>query len=759
MKKFLTLRLAVLIAGASLVLSGCASPFALPTPRTNNPAGEKKQVEKEIPADVKAELDKQSQIKKFKDYEELAAFLEDNQNSGGYSGGYGLGSGALVKTLSSAPMEDMAYAREESGAAQKAPAAMTNDASSDYSKTNIQVAGVDEADIVKTDGEYVYAIARNSLYIVKAYPAEKAEVLAKIEFKSRPQEMYISGDRLAVIGANDQIYTNEFYKKFRRQSPYSFLKIFDISNRRNPKQVRDLDFEGNYFNSRLIGDQIYFVSNNYNYYFVPGEPVVPRLMENGEVVSSVCSGNAKCFAPEVYYFDIPYDSYNFTLVSSVNIKTDDSVKGDVYVLSGGQNMYVSPDNIYIAYTKYISEYQLSMMVLKEMVFPKLSAAVQEKVKEIEAAKNYILNENEKMNKISAIVERYEASLSDEEQANLEKELAEKMKQKYQDISKELEKTVIHKIGIKNGDLEYKTFGEVTGSVLNQFSMDESGDYFRIATTKNRTWSQFSGQDQEALDSYSNLYVLDKNLKVVGAVEKIAPGERIYSVRFMQNRAYMVTAKQTDPLFVIDVSSPAAPKILGELKMPGYSSYLHPYDDKYLIGIGKDTAATEWGGTKVKGLKISLYDVSDVANPKVVKDYIMGDAGSDSLALNDHKAFLFDKEKNLLAIPVTISEDKNGQGWGTPVFNGAAVFKIDETGIELKGKIDHSDGGKYAQQDCWWGWCYYDNNVQRLLYIGNTLYSMSNQYLKANNLSDLKELKNLELKKERNNPEDDIEIIN
>jgi uncharacterized secreted protein with C-terminal beta-propeller domain len=233
-----------------------------------------------------------------------------------------LGAGLLVKTMSSIDVpqaaNEVGMAEESLAPARDSVAVLDSEASDDYSKTNVQVEGVDESDIVKTDGEYAYIISQNNLFIVKAYPAEKAEVLAKIEFKSRPQELYISGDRMAVIGANDQVYSYENYKNFRRRSNYSFLKVFDISDRRSPKQVRDLDFEGSYFNSRLIGDQLYFVTNNYNYYYIAGETVVPRLFDNGEIVSSVCVDSEKCFAPEVYYFDIPYDSYNFVLVSSVN---------------------------------------------------------------------------------------------------------------------------------------------------------------------------------------------------------------------------------------------------------------------------------------------------------------------------------------------------------------------------------------------------------------------------------------------------------
>jgi inhibitor of cysteine peptidase len=762
MKKTFKIKLMAALLLSTLALSGCSLSFGKKTQVSTElpPAGQEtvEQTPGEVPPEIQKSLDDQSKIKKFKDYEELAAFLDEGPAASNYAyyGDVGFGGGIrremLVKSVAPTASIDnigLGMAQEET--------AVADGGSDDFSQTNVQVEGVDESDIVKSDGEYVYAVSNNDLFIIKAFPADKMEVVSKISFESRPQDIYISGDRLAIFGNNQVLYKSDLYRNFRRQSPFSFLKIFDIKDKKNPRQLRSLDFEGNYFNSRLIGDYIYFVTNNYNYYYLPTDPIIPRLLEDGEAVSSKCEGTAKCFAPEVYYFDIPYDSYNFTQVSSINIKNpEENVKGEIYVLSGGQNMYVSPSNIYIAYTKYVSEYQLTMMVLKEMVLPKLAQSQQDKIKEIEAAKNYILSENEKMSKIAAIVERYMSSLSDDDQDKLQKELEAKMKEKYQSIAKEMEKTVIHKISINKGELSYKAFGEVTGSVLNQFSMDESNGYFRLATTKNRTWSQYAVEDEK--DSYSNVYVLDENMKTVGSLEGLARGERIYSARFMGSRAYLVTFVQTDPLFTIDLSNPSAPKVLGELKIPGFSTYLHPYSDNLLIGFGKDAVASEWGGARTKGLKLSLFDVSDVANPKEVDTYVVGDAGSDSIALNDHKAFLFSKEKNLLSIPATITEDKNGQGWGQMVFSGALVFHVDETGFELKGKIDHSDGGKTGIQDCWWGYCYYDNNVLRSLYIGDNLYTYSNKYLKANSLDDLKELKNLELKKERSGGDDFI-IVN
>jgi inhibitor of cysteine peptidase len=745
------------------LITGCSLPFISKQQAKPAPVVPKNPVTKDEESLVKAEqsilgqLKNQSNIKKFASLDELGEFLENTDT--GLSGAYGMGRGMAVEMDFALDAVSEAMPMAKTASPGLINQGVDNDGGSDdYSKTNVQVEGVDEADIIKTDGKNIYALVKNDLYIIKAYPAESSEVLSKISFKSRPNDIYIKDDKLAVFGQDYQISEYDAYSRWKRRNQYTFFKVFDISDPKNPSQVRDIDFEGNYTNSRMIGDYVYFITSTNNYYYIDGEPVLPRLLDGGVEIDLACAeANGNCVMPDIYYFDIPYDSYNFTVVSSINISDAKAeIEQEHYLMSHAQNMYVSPDNLYITYTKYISEYQLEMEVMREMIYPLLNSKDQEKIVKIESVENYILSLNEKQRKISQILERWAQTLSEAEQEKLEEDLEKAIKQKYTDISKELEKTIIHKIAIKNGELDYKTNGEVTGQVLNQFSMDEHDGYFRIATTKNRTWSRY---EEENRDSYSNLYILDQDLKPVGAVENLAEGERIYSVRFMQGRAYMVTFKQIDPLFVIDVSNPSDPKVLGELKIPGFSNYLHPYDENTLIGFGKDTGETEWGGVRTKGLKLSLFDVRDVNNPKELDTYIMGDAGSDSIALNDHKAFLFDKEKNILALPVSIREDLKERGWGRLSFSGAAVFSVDrENGFELKGKIDHSDGGRASGDDYWRGYQYYDNTVKRSLYIDDTLYTFSNNYIMMNRISDLEDLSKLRLTINKSE-EDDFEIIN
>jgi hypothetical protein len=291
-------------------------------------------------------------------------------------------------------------------------------------------------------------------------------------------------------------------------------------------------------------------------------------------------------------------------------------------------------------------------------------------------------------------------------------------------------TAIHKIAISNGAITYSSRGEVPGILRNQFSMDEYNNNLRVATTSNVYTTRGSYE-------YNNVFVLDAGMKTIGSLTHIAEQETIYSTRFIGDRLYMVTFKRIDPFFVIDLSTPAAPKILGKLKIPGYSDYLHPYDANHIIGIGKETGTTEWGGVSTRGIKLALFDVSDVGNPKQLDKVEIGDPGSDSAALSDHKAFLFDRAKNLLVIParVVVNEpvttDKYG-GIQQNIWYGAYVFGITpETGFTLRGTVEHGTGG---DRYYWYGSS--ANEVRRALYIGDVLYTLSSKKILANSLANI-----------------------
>jgi len=237
-----------------------------------------------------------------------------------------------------------------------------------------------------------------------------------------------------------------------------------------------------------------------------------------------------------------------------------------------------------------------------------------------------------------------------------------------------------------------------------------------------------------------------NLSVIGELENLAVGENLHSARFIADRCYLVTFKNTDPLFVIDLSDPTTPAVLGQLKIPGYSNYLHPYDENHLIGVGKETVeANEGDFAWYQGVKISVFDVSNVSNPIQIANYTIGDRGTDSPILTDHKAFLFDKSKNLLVIPVLVAEINETQypegvppyAYGTPIWQGAYVFNITLTeGLVLRGKVTHGEDGAGVPESSYW--------VKRALYIENVLYTVSDKKIKMNSLEDLTEIKEIQL---------------
>ena len=223
---------------------------------------------------------------------------------------------------------------------------------------------------------------------------------------------------------------------------------------------------------------------------------------------------------------------------------------------------------------------------------------------------------------------------------------------------------------------------------------------------------------------------------------------------MGKKAYLVTFKKVDPLFVLDMANPKNPKVLGKLKIPGYSDYLHPFDETHIIGVGKETIEAAKGDFAwYQGLKMAIFDVSDVSNPKEMHKVVIGDRGTDSYALRDHKAFLFDKEKELLVLPILLAEIpeeqtrplEGNQQWpsyGEPVFQGAFVFKVSlGEGFVERGRITHITPEDELKRGYYYGSEY---SVKRSLFIENVLYTLSERMLKANALDTLEGLKEFSL---------------
>ncbi len=470
------------------------------------------------------------------------------------------------------------------------------------------------------------------------------------------------------------------------------------------------------------------------------------------MVYSESGSKPACGCTDLYYFDMPDYSYQFVTIASLNVKDDTAEPATKVIMSGYTGtIFVSQENIYLSYMKQISYWDTSERLLNA-IKPVLPAEVSQQITDIQSSAS---PRDEKFQQIGEAVQDYYNSLSETEKTAFMESVQDAVQNAYAEIQKETQKTVIQKIGISNGNIEYKGKGEVSGRLLNQFSMDENGGYLRVATTVEGTWDWRSSE--QSSPSVNNVYVLDSSMTVVGSLEDLAPGESIYSARFMGDRAYLVTFKRVDPLFVIDLSDPSNPSLLGKLKIPGYSDYLHPYDENHLIGIGKDVDESIDADkvheddavyyTAIKGVKLSLFDVTDVSNPQEIAKYVIGDRGTESLATSDHKAFLFDKEKNLLVIPIQLAEFKPNQtpesgSYGEYTFQGAYVFSLTpEDGFGYRGRITHADQDTVDKSGYYW---YSPYTIQRSLYIGENLYTVSSGMVKANALTDLSELKAIKL---------------
>jgi uncharacterized secreted protein with C-terminal beta-propeller domain len=656
-------------------------------------------------------------------------FREAQQNSQTYY----MARGGGIMTLNSVAPSAAEGAAKDSASGQGAVA---------HSDTNVQVQGVDEADIVKTDGQYIYTITNGNRYvyydyygggsgtnstlvIAKAYPADEASIVSRVDLGDfYPQEMFIQDGKVLVFGstskqvpiegavpqtgagsagspglAAEKMIAPPYYPPYRYMQ-LATVRIYDASDKANPSLVRSIDLEGNYLSSRKIGSYVYFVVNSYPDYQIlqkaiespapfgaAAEDILPSFRDRkaAEVTADTT------FAPvagctDVAYFE-PVDPQNFVTIASISMDDPQAEIAKEVILGSGQNVYASASNLYVA----------------EMNYPYWTD--------------------------SATVPQ--------------------------------EQTIIHRFSLDNGKITQAGQMTAPGRILNQFSMDEYDSHFRIATTVSETWTPAGGT---AVASSNNVYVFDGDSQMTGKIEGIAPGESIYAVRFMGARGYVVTFKKVDPLFVLDLSNPSNPAILGKLKIPGYSDYLHPYDENHIIGIGKEVDESIDADkvhsdnavyfTAIQGVKIALFDVTDVANPKEMYKVVIGDRGTDSYALKDHKAFLFDKEKNLLVVPILLAEipaaqkDPANRQWpvyGEFTFQGAYVYDLSlDNGFAFKGRITHYDDNTTFMKS---GYYYYgdDYSVKRSLYIGDVLYTVSGMKIKLNSLSDLAELKQLELK--------------
>lgn len=524
----------------------------------------------------------------------------------------------------------------------------------DHSQTNIQVSGVDEADIVKTDGNYIYCIENKKVLVINVKDPQNIKIESTIEYEesARPKELYINDNKLVVILDKSDVnkYNNSTicYDMIVYDSE-TLVITYDMRSKENLAEKRKIEVEGRYVSSRMINDEVYVVTTK-TIYNADENNILPQYRD-----STIDNEKHAIDLEKLLYVPGSNDNSYVTIVGfSVKNTEEANIKT---ILGAGQQVYCTKNNLYITSTKY------------------------------ETQKNNL----DSSSSVSYVQPKYF--------------------------------TTIYKFKLEDTRISSIAVGKVDGRILNQFSMGEYNGNLAIATTEEK-WVANN------MNIKNNIYILDENLKQIGILENIAENEQLYAVRFINDKAYVVTFKRIDSLFVIDISNPNEPKILGELKIPGYSSYLHPYDENHIIGIGQDVQVeqTKYGERDVtKGIKVSLFDVSDYANPKEKYSLVIGEK-SYTDAQYDHKAILFSKEKNIFAFPMSNSiGNENKQEY--------IILSIDlENGISIKKRINHgyeeTEHSKYMP------------NIDRGLYINDNLFTISNKKIEAMNLENFEKISEL-----------------
>ena len=585
----------------------------------------------------------------------------------------------------------------DSVAAESAPAirsAKRAGSTPSFSRTNVQVKDVDEADIVKTDGRFIYQVSQTELIVTRADPNRPLKKTAHIKYEDfSPRELFIADGLLVVVGEEHE-RPGEARLMEMRYMPASItaVRIYKTGDGK-PRLIRSVQLEGAYLSSRRIGSRLLLVTNKYIMAglieprgFAPQmedapsnetdrreamfeESARPPAIKDSATVGSFIRPDYK----DVRYFPDSTQA-NYLTISFIELDAKTPVQSST-LLGGGEQIYSSTTSLYVAQTSYD-------------VSPELTTTED-------------LSEGAPAPKVGRIISP---------------------------------STSLFRFSLIGDTPVLEGEGSVPGTLLNQFSMDEHKEHFRVATTIPDT-------------SLNNIYVLNKDLETTGRLEGLAPGERIYSARFMGDRAYLVTFKQVDPLFVIDLSRPENPRVLGELKIPGYSDYLHPLDDNHIIGFGKDTEA-QGDFALMKGVKVAVFDVSDVSQPQEKWKTVIGDRGTESTLLQDHRALLHSPERRLLAFPVSVVQrdkpitrrGRAGEVWigqsNRTAFQGVYVYRIEsDMTLTERGRISHIEDGVDP-------WSRANKFIKRALCIDDTLFTVSDRMIKANRLKDLREVDSL-----------------
>jgi hypothetical protein len=556
--------------------------------------------------------------------------------------------------------------------------------------TNNQVAGVDEADFIKNDGQYIY-LAQNGVFrIVSSWPADQTHTVSTTPLVGDPKKLFVVGDQALVyvaVGASANAYSQEctygYDCDFTGDGSTTKMLVFDIENRAAPVLMREIDLSGSLIAGRRVGSAVHTVVSQ-------SVQLFPGLQYSPEV--NLCNGSGGFNFIEVLqaYESLRQQNRDLILNTDLDVAfptvTDSAGLTDTGSDAACQSLLASSIADGTAFTSLVSIDIDHPGPVKTATVISSSGAIYASADSLYMAVPHQLNDK--------------------------------------DVS------TVHKFRIADvaGETKYEASGMVEGRALNQFAMDEQDGVLRIATTNGRD------PDPSTVSYVSALEQHQDDLVKIGQIGGIAPHEDIRSVRFDGNRGFVVTFKKTDPLYVFDLSDPTTPRELGELQIPGFSTYMHMVDDTHLMTIGynaNDEGSFAW----FDGVLLQIFDVTDPTAPQLAQKYLIGTRGSSSEALTDHLAFTWYPEQGLLSLPMTICEGGgNGVYGDTMTFSGLIVFDASISGgFAEHGRIPHDVG---ANVTCYNWWTDATSVVKRSLFLDRFVYSVSDAELKVRSVDAL-----------------------
>lgn len=608
--------------------------------------------------------------------------------------------------------------------------------------TNNQVEGVEEADFVKNTGTHVFHVSRGKLRILTSWPADTLSLLSETALEGRPFELLFDDEKNRLVVLSHPVYepTEEDLAQGDEMADASApgssigspswdyemldVTVLDVADPAKPATLATYRLKGSYHESRRVGSSVRIVLQSYRYW--PAEVVTwvdgsrdydpqgryrprPKAERIAELEALMAKNEELIKAKDLAWW----------LETERYVKIDDEGQSSpVLDLGDCRDVHAPTVDTEFGLTR-IASLDLESEALTETLLLTYVGTIYASSSSLYLTTPYYWWDAENRDTDFTYVHKFDASSA--------------------------------------GPVAYMGSGGVEGSLINQFAMDEYDGHLRVATTVQRYCrGEFGGGgviavsndavlalaeeqacppvDERLFNQVSVLAQDEGKLTQVGVTEPLAMNERIYSVRFKDARGFMVTFRQTDPLFTLDLSDHEKPVVVGELKVPGYSSYIHMIDDKSLLTIGRD--ATETG--RVLGLKLAVFDVSDMAAPKELHTLAV-DGQLWSEAESNHKAFNFFGSKGLLAIPVSgyraAGRETNGMWWGE-YMSALKVFKVDvEAGISEVGEVDMTNvyQGQSPREESWW---FSGATVQRSIFADDYVYAIADLGIKAAKVDEL-----------------------